>query len=96
VAAFRRGEVQVICNAGVFATGFDAPKVDMVLISRPVFSPVRYLQMVGRGLRGTANGGTERCKVVTLVDNIVGYGRTRGPEFWQRYYTSWAGPENAA
>ncbi|MFQ3665338.1 MAG: DEAD/DEAH box helicase family protein [Sphingomonadaceae bacterium] len=89
VAAFRSGDVQVICNAGVFATGFDAPKVDMVLISRPVFSPVRYLQMIGRGLRGPANGGTEFCKVVTLVDNIVDYGRTRGPEFWQGYYASW-------
>ena len=46
----------MICNAVVFATGFDAPGVDLVLIARPVFSPVRFMQMVGRGLRGPKNG----------------------------------------
>ena len=27
--------------------------------------------MVGRGLRGVANGGTEDCLVVNVVDNIL-------------------------
>jgi superfamily II DNA or RNA helicase len=42
----------VLCNHSVLSVGFDAPRTDMVLISRQVFSPVRYMQMVGRGLRG--------------------------------------------
>lgn len=86
VAAFRRGEVRVICNAAVFTTGFDAPGVEMVLIARPVFSPVRFMQMVGRGLRGPKNGGTARCRVVTVRDNIDVYKGHDPLEWWRRYY----------
>ncbi|HEX7379106.1 MAG TPA: hypothetical protein VF278_18430 [Pirellulales bacterium] len=56
------------------STGFDAPKTDLVLIARQVFSPVRYMQMVGRGLRGTANGGKETCRIVTVLDNLDRFG----------------------
>lgn len=67
---FQDGQVRVLCNHTVLATGFDAPKTDMVLIARQVFSPVRYMQMVGRGLRGEKNGGTAHCRIVTVVDNL--------------------------
>ncbi|WP_245441458.1 DEAD/DEAH box helicase [Rhizobium vallis] len=73
IRRFRSGEIRVLCNHSVLTTGFDAPRSDMVLISRPVFSPVRYMQMVGRGLRGPANGGTETCEVATVEDNILSY-----------------------
>ena len=43
----------------------------MVFIARQVFSPVRYMQMVGRGLRGEKNGGTARCRIVTVVDKAT-------------------------
>ncbi len=85
VAAFRRGEIRVIANAVLFATGFDAPSVDMILIARPVFSPVRFMQMVGRGLRGPRNGGTARCRIVTVRDNILGY-RGFDPVAWWRHH----------
>ena len=67
---FQLGEIRVLCNHSVLSTGFDAPKVDLVLISRAVFSPVRYMQMVGRGLRGEKNGGKQRCRIVTVLDNL--------------------------
>ena len=67
---FQHGEIRVLCNHSVLTTGFDAPKTDMVLIARQVWSPVRYMQMVGRGLRGIRNGGTERCRIVTVMDNL--------------------------
>lgn len=70
LSRFQSGEVRVLCNYAVLSTGFDAPKTDMLLISRHVMSPVRYMQMVGRGLRGPANGGTERCRIVTVMDNL--------------------------
>jgi superfamily II DNA or RNA helicase len=86
IAAFKRSEVRVMCNAAVFTTGFDAPGVEMILISRPVFSPVRFMQMVGRGLRGPRNGGTPQCRVVTVRDNIDVY-KDRDPlEWWRRHY----------
>lgn len=70
LSRFQRGEIRVLCNHTVLSTGFDAPKIDMVLISRAVFSPVRYMQMVGRGLRGEKNGGKARCRIVTVLDNL--------------------------
>jgi DNA repair protein RadD len=69
---FKSGEIQVICNYGVLSTGFDAPKTDVVFIARPTRSIVLYSQMIGRGLRGLAIGGTEKCKVITVKDNITG------------------------
>jgi superfamily II DNA or RNA helicase len=67
---FQRGTLRVLCNHSVLTTGFDAPRTDMVLIARQVFSPVRYMQMVGRGLRGEKNGGTATCRIVTVLDNL--------------------------
>lgn len=67
---FQSGEIRVLCNHSVLTTGFDAPRTDMVLIARQVKSPVRYMQMVGRGLRGPRNGGTEQCRILTVIDNL--------------------------
>lgn len=70
VDRFQRNDIRVLCNHSVLTTGFDAPKTDMVLIARQVFSPVCYMQMVGRGLRGVENGGTASCRIVTVIDNL--------------------------
>ncbi len=72
--AFRHGTVRVLTNYGVLTTGFDAPKVRALYVARPVYSPVLYQQMIGRGLRGPMNGGTERCKIVNVEDNVQEYG----------------------
>ena len=83
---FQSGELRVLCNHSVLTTGFDAPKSDMILISRPVMSPVRYMQMVGRGLRGPKNGGTLHCEIVTVEDNIVNFEGRLAYQFCQRYF----------
>jgi superfamily II DNA or RNA helicase len=67
---FQSGAIRVLCNHSVLTMGFDAPRTDMVLIARQVFSPVRYMQMVGRGLRGEKNGGKAKCRIVTVTDNL--------------------------
>jgi DNA repair protein RadD len=69
---FRSGEVQVLCNYGILSTGFDAPKTDVVFVARPTTSVVLYSQMIGRGLRGPAIGGTAECLIVNVIDNIIG------------------------
>ncbi len=84
---FQRGEIRVLCNHSVLTTGFDAPKTDMVLIARQVFSPVRYMQMVGRGLRGPANGGTERCRIVTVLDNLRQFEGKHPYHFCEKYFS---------
>lgn len=74
VERFKTGESQVLVNCDLLTQGFDAPKVRALYIARPTFSPNRYLQMVGRGLRGPANGGTERCLVVNVEDTFEQFG----------------------
>lgn len=69
---FKNGDLQIICNFGILSTGFDAPKTDLVFIARPTRSIVLYSQMIGRGLRGPAVGGTENSTIITVKDNIQG------------------------
>lgn len=51
LAAFRRGEVQVIANCQVLTEGFDAPGTGCILMCRPTRSDSLYVQCMGRGLR---------------------------------------------
>lgn len=71
---FRRREIRVLTNHKVFTEGFDVPSVDAVYVTRPTFSPNVYQQMVGRGLRGPKNGGSEEVLIVNVADNISNYG----------------------
>ncbi len=71
IELFQAGEIRVLTNYDVFSEGFDAPKVSAVYITRPVFTPGRYQQMIGRGLRGPLNGGKEECLIVDVADNFL-------------------------
>lgn len=87
IEQFRTGEVRVLSNYGVLSTGFDAPNTDVVMIARPTASPVLYSQMIGRGLRGPAIGGTARCKMIDVRDNIIGFGnQERVYDLFEEYF----------
>ena len=73
VEDFRRGELKVLVNYGVFREGFDAPRTRVIIVARPVYSPNLYFQMIGRGLRGARNGGTDRCLIINVQDNIENF-----------------------
>jgi superfamily II DNA or RNA helicase len=75
IDAFKSGETRVLVNCDLLTQGFDAPKVRALYIARPTFSPNRYVQMVGRGLRGPKNGGTEECLVVNVKDTFTQFDR---------------------
>ncbi|MDA8030504.1 MAG: DEAD/DEAH box helicase, partial [Alphaproteobacteria bacterium] len=87
IRSFQEGKIRVLCNHSVLVAGFDAPKTDMILISRPVFSPVRYMQMVGRGLRGPANGGTPVCTILTVLDNLSEFQDRLPYEYCARFFS---------
>jgi len=74
VEEFRRARLRVLTNYNVLATGFDAPAVRAVYITRPVYSKLLYQQMIGRALRGPLNGGKPECRIVNIGDNIAQYG----------------------
>ncbi|MBY6540053.1 DEAD/DEAH box helicase family protein [Rhodococcus sp. BP-349] len=74
VQRFKDGELRVLTNYAVLSQGFDAPLTRAVYITRPTSSEVRYQQMIGRGLRGPRNGGSEEVLIVNVLDNIVEFG----------------------
>ena len=75
VEQFRAGEIRALVNYGVFREGFDAPKTRAIVVARPVYSPNLYFQMIGRGLRGPENGGSNRCLILNVRDNITNFNR---------------------
>ncbi len=74
IERFKSGELDVILNYGVLSTGFDAPRIRSVMITRPTASVVLYSQMVGRGLRGPKMGGNESCRLLDVRDNFENFG----------------------
>lgn len=70
ISNFKRGSLQVLVNCELLTQGFDAPQIRALYVARPTLSESQYVQMVGRGLRGPKNGGSERCLVVNLEDTI--------------------------
>ena len=88
VRMFRENRIQVLCNYQVLTTGFDAPKIDTIIIARPTGSRSLYEQMIGRGLRGTKFGGTDECDIVTVIDNILNHERRRIKLGYEEYAES--------
>lgn len=51
LAAFQRGDLQVVSNCAVLTEGFDEPSIDGIIIARPTKSRPLYQQMIGRATR---------------------------------------------
>jgi DNA repair protein RadD len=86
IQKFRKGEIHVLLNVEVLTTGFDAPKIDTLVMCRPTLSAILYEQMVGRGLRGPMMGGTETCEIVDFTDNL---GMFAEPQAYGRFWQDW-------
>jgi len=70
IQEFSDGRIQVLTNYNVLSEGFDAPKTRAVVIARLVLSNGLFIQMLGRGMRGPNNGGTENCLLVTTGERL--------------------------
>lgn len=84
--AFRRGEITVLCNVGLFTEGTDLPSIACVILGRPTSSASLYQQMVGRGLR--LHPGKRDCVVLDVTGvtgrhklaTLASLGGASGPE----------------
>ena len=72
VAAFGRGDIEVLCNVNICTEGFDVPDARCVLMLRPTKSKSLYLQMVGRGTRPVA--GKDFCMLLDATRNVAEFG----------------------
>ena len=80
IAAFRRGELQVLCNCMLFTEGTDIPDVQAIVLARPTKSVGLYLQIAGRGLR-PAEGKSE-CLVIDHAGAVHEHGFVTDWEEW--------------
>jgi len=83
---FRQQEIRILLNVEVLTTGFDAPKVDTIVMCRPTLSRILYEQMIGRGLRGPEMGGTSQCEILDFTDNFRAY---QLPQAWEAFWSEW-------
>ena len=71
---FRRGQVQILCNCGLFTEGTDLPTVSCIVHLRPTKSWTLYVQMTGRGTRalsGVLDGLTEPDARIAAIKNSL-------------------------
>lgn len=78
---FREGEIRVLSNCDVATEGTDLPEVGAVVIARPTKSLVRWVQMVGRGLR-TAQGKQD-CLVIDHSGTVFTLGFIEDWNTWK-------------
>ncbi len=64
--------LRFLCNVNVLTTGFDAPRVDCVVMLRPTMSPGLLYQCVGRGFR--LHPHKQNCLVLDFGGNIERHG----------------------
>ncbi|KKL04603.1 hypothetical protein LCGC14_2614400, partial [marine sediment metagenome] len=69
---FKAGKLRAICNVNVYTEGFNAERVDCIVLLRPTLSPGLFSQMVGRGLRICAN--KLNCLVLDFASCIDEHG----------------------
>jgi superfamily II DNA or RNA helicase len=91
IEQFREGGLRVLTNYGVLTQGFDAPAVRAIFVARPTYSPNLYQQMIGRGLRGPANGGKPECLIVNVEDNVRQFGQKLAFRDFEHLWTAAVG-----
>lgn len=66
---FKEGKLDVIINVNIMTEGTDIPNIQTVFLARPTTSKILMTQMIGRGLRGEAAGGTKETNIVYFIDD---------------------------
>lgn len=81
IKAFKDNKIDVLINVNILSEGSDVPNVETVFLTRPTQSETLLVQMIGRGMRGKAAGGTECVKIVDFIDKWEIFSRWLIPEF---------------
>lgn len=73
IKTYRRGELDVLTNNGIFTTGQNHKPIDHIIMLRPTMSVGLWVQMLGRGMRPFE--GKSDC----IVSDHAGNARRLGP-----------------
>lgn len=71
------GTIKVVCNVDIFSVGWDCPIVSCIILARPTWSLIWYLQAVGRGLRSFS--GKNDCIILDNAGNVFRHGTPYRP-----------------
>lgn len=78
IQAFRKGELQLICNVGILDKGFDVPEASCLIMARPIRSSLMlHIQQIGRVLRA-APGKTDAL-ILDHAGNLTRHGFPTDP-----------------
>jgi DNA repair protein RadD len=66
---FKSKKINVLVNFDILSTGIDLPKVDELFLLRKFGQITTAMQVLGRALRGKLNGGNEKNKVISVINN---------------------------
>lgn len=80
VAAFKRGDIKVLCNVDLFGEGFNLPDLDIVILLRPTQSLGLYIQQCGRALRYSPK--KKFAYILDHVGNKSRHGMPSSPFEW--------------
>lgn len=80
VAAFRRGELKIMCNVDLFGEGFDVPGITYLGMFRPTQSLALCMQQWGRALR--IMEGKEAAIICDHAGNTFRHGLPDDPREW--------------
>lgn len=72
IREFKEGKLEVLININIVTEGTDIPNIQTVFLARPTTSKILMTQMIGRGLRGEAAGGTRETQIVYFIDDWKG------------------------
>ena len=78
---FKSGKLDVLINITILTEGSDVPDIQTVMLTRPTQSEVLLMQMIGRGMRGPAAGGTAKVNIVDFCDKWDTFNKWLNPEF---------------
>ena len=82
---FEAGDLQVIANKSLLATGYDLPAVNNVILMSKIQSPILFEQIAGRISRGPAVGGNVVNTLWQFDDHLSLHGM---PNSYERYKES--------
>ncbi len=79
VNAFRRGEIDVLCNVDLFGEGFDVPDCECVILLRPTKSLTLHVQQSMRSMRYRAG---KTALILDHVGNVFEHGLPDDVRTW--------------
>lgn len=82
------GRVQILCNCQVLEIGWDMPELGCVMLTHPIGSRVKFVQICGRGLRSAP--GKDDCIYLDFAGNFWKHPQLDSDEPWDTTEEEWA------